>query len=132
MAIGYILACLSYYSIPGYSASIRILHDNNIEILPRFCYVSHTEFHLYRLYVLFKLGGSIKKEVIKPMNTVKEEAKRLIDKLPDEVTWDDIMAEIYFKQQVEQGLGDVKEGRVFSHEQVKKMVKEWRRSSGRL
>ena len=66
------------------------------------------------------------------MNTIKEEAKRLIDKLPDEVSWDDIMAEIYFKQQVEQGLRDVKEGRVFSHEQVKKMVMEWRKSSGRL
>ena len=64
------------------------------------------------------------------MNTIKEEAKKLIDKLPDEVSWDDIMAEIYFKQQVEQGLRDVKEGRVFSHEQVKKMVKEWRKSSG--
>ncbi len=66
------------------------------------------------------------------MNTIKEEAKKLIDKLPDEVTWDDIMAEFYFRQQVEQGLRDVKEGRVFSHEQIKKMVIEWRKSSGRL
>lgn len=66
------------------------------------------------------------------MKTIKEEAKRLIDNLPDEVTWDDIMAELYFKQQVEQELKDVEEGRVFSHEQVKKMVMEWRKSSGRL
>ena len=41
------------------------------------------------------------------MKTIKEEAKKLIDKLPDEVTWDDIMAELYFRQQVEQGMKDV-------------------------
>ena len=66
------------------------------------------------------------------MKTIKEEAKKLIDKLPDEVTWDDIMAELYFSQQVEQGMKDVAEGRVYSHDQVKKMVTEWRKSSGRL
>lgn len=66
------------------------------------------------------------------MNTIKEEAKKLIDKLPDQTTWDDIMAELYFKQQIEQGLEDVKKGRVFSHEQIKNMVSEWRKSSGRF
>ena len=66
------------------------------------------------------------------MKTIKEEAKRLIDKLPDEVTWDEIMAELYFSQQVEQGMKDVAEGRVYSHDQVKKMVTVWRKSSGRL
>ena len=66
------------------------------------------------------------------MKTIKEEAKKLIDNLPDEVTWDDIMAELYFRQQVEQGIKDVAEGRVYSHDQVKKMVMEWRKSSGRL
>ena len=32
------------------------------------------------------------------MNIVKEEAKKLIDKLPDNVTWDDIMYELYVKK----------------------------------
>ena len=65
------------------------------------------------------------------MSTAKEEAIRIIQKLPDNSTIDEIMAELYFKQQIEQGLRDLEEGRVYSHEQVKNMVLEWRRSSGR-
>lgn len=65
------------------------------------------------------------------MSLVKEDAIRFIEKLPDDYSMDEIMAELYFKQQVEQGLRDAEEGRVYSHEQVKSMVKEWRKSSGR-
>jgi predicted transcriptional regulator len=65
------------------------------------------------------------------MSIAKEETIRFIAKLPDDYSLDEIMAELYFKQQVEQGLCDAEEGRVYSHEQVKSMVKEWRKSSGR-
>lgn len=65
------------------------------------------------------------------MSLAKEDAIRFIEKLPDDYSMDEIMAELYFKQQVEQGLRDAEEGRVYSHEQVKNMVKEWRKSSGR-
>jgi predicted transcriptional regulator len=65
------------------------------------------------------------------MSIAKEEVMRFIEKLPDDYSVDDIMAELYFKQQVEQGLRDAEDGRVYSHEQVKKMVQEWRKSSGR-
>ena len=37
---------------------------------------------------------------------VKEEAKRLIEKLPENVTWDDLMHEIYVRQSIEAGLAD--------------------------
>lgn len=66
------------------------------------------------------------------MATGKEEVIRFIEKLPNDYSLDDIMAELYFKQQVEQGLRDADEGRVYSHEQIKGMVLEWRKSSGRL
>ena len=32
------------------------------------------------------------------MSSVKEEAKKLIERLPDQVTWDDIMYEFYVKK----------------------------------
>jgi hypothetical protein len=35
---------------------------------------------------------------------IKEEARRLIEKLPDNATWDDVMHEIYVRQAVEAGL----------------------------
>lgn len=54
------------------------------------------------------------------MSPIKEEAKRLIDKLPDQVTWDDIMYEFYVKKKIEIGLKAAEEGRVTSHDDVKR------------
>jgi len=34
----------------------------------------------------------------KLMNMAKEEAKKLIDKLPDQANWDDIMYEFYVRK----------------------------------
>ena len=42
---------------------------------------------------------------------LKEEAKKLIDQLPEGSTWDDLMYEIYVRQSVESGLADSKAGR---------------------
>ena len=50
---------------------------------------------------------------------IKKEARRLIDKLPEESTWDDIMYEIYVRQVVEAGLDDSKAGRTTDVEQVR-------------
>jgi predicted transcriptional regulator len=43
--------------------------------------------------------------------TVKEEARRLIERLPENATWEDLQYEIYFRQAVEAGLKDSREGR---------------------
>ena len=43
---------------------------------------------------------------------IKEEARRLIETLPENVTWDDLMHEIYVRQSIEAGLADSKAGRV--------------------
>jgi hypothetical protein len=47
------------------------------------------------------------------MSTIvsKEEAHRLIDQLPDNATWDDLMHEIYVREAIEKGLEDSKAGR---------------------
>ncbi|MFH0814269.1 MAG: hypothetical protein V2A69_15750 [Pseudomonadota bacterium] len=49
---------------------------------------------------------------------VKEEVIQMIKSLPDEVTIDDIMAELYFKIQVDAGLRELDEGKGISHEEV--------------
>lgn len=51
--------------------------------------------------------------------TVKEEAKRLVEELPEEATWNDLMYEIYVRQQIEEGIKAADEGRVLSHEEVR-------------
>jgi hypothetical protein len=54
------------------------------------------------------------------MSIVKEEAKKLIDKLPDQETWDDIMYEFYVKKKLAVALKAAEEGRIIPHEEVKK------------
>ncbi len=51
--------------------------------------------------------------------TVKEEAKRLVEELPEEATWNDLMYEIYVRQQIEEGIKAADEGRVLSHEEIR-------------
>jgi len=53
------------------------------------------------------------------MATAKQAARQLIDHLPDGVSWDDIMYELYVRQKIEQGLADIEADRTLSHEQLK-------------
>jgi len=50
---------------------------------------------------------------------IKEEARRIIDKLPENSTWDDLMHEIYVHQSIEKGLFDSQQGRTTSVEDVR-------------
>jgi hypothetical protein len=61
-------------------------------------------------------GGTI-------MNCVREEAKKLLDKLPDEASWDDVMYEIYAGKKIEQGIAAAEQGKLVPHEDVKKGFK---------
>ena len=42
--------------------------------------------------------------------TVKEEARRLVERLPDDATWEDLQYEIYVRQAIQTGLKDSHEG----------------------
>ena len=44
-------------------------------------------------------------------NNVKSEARRLIEELPEDATWEDLMYQIYVRQAIEAGLSDVEAGR---------------------
>jgi hypothetical protein len=44
-------------------------------------------------------------------SSVKDEARRLVERLPEEATWEDLQYEIYFRQAVETGLKDSREGK---------------------
>ncbi|MEA5540269.1 hypothetical protein VB834_14645 [Limnoraphis robusta Tam1] len=50
---------------------------------------------------------------------IKEEAKRLVENLPDNSTWDDLMYEIYVRQAIESGLKDSQAEKVISVEEVR-------------
>ena len=52
--------------------------------------------------------------------TVKEQARRMLDALPESATWDDIFYELYTRRQVALGMQDVDEGRTVSDEQARR------------
>ena len=49
----------------------------------------------------------------------KEEAHKLVDQMPENATWDDLMHEIYVRQAIEQGLADSQVGRTKSVQEVR-------------
>jgi len=51
---------------------------------------------------------------------IREEARRLIERLSPKATWDDLMREIYVRQALEQGLADSQAGRVTIVSEVRK------------
>jgi len=51
---------------------------------------------------------------------IKYIAKSLIDKMPDNATWDDLMYEIYVRQAIESGLEDSKAGRTKDVGEIRK------------
>ena len=56
---------------------------------------------------------------------VKEQVIDLVRNLPDEVTVDDIMRELYFKIQVDKGLKELDEGKGIPHEEVERRLARW-------
>lgn len=56
---------------------------------------------------------------------VKQEVIKMIQSLPNEATIDDIMAELYFKSQVDAGLKELNEEKGISHEEVEKRMSKW-------
>lgn len=52
--------------------------------------------------------------------SIKEEARRIVDQLPDTATWEDLIYRIYVRLSIEAGLNDAEEGRVESVEDVRR------------
>jgi len=55
------------------------------------------------------------------MSTTKEEALQLISRLPEEVTWEDIMYRLYVKRKIDEGINAAEEGRTVTHDEVIKL-----------
>jgi hypothetical protein len=53
-------------------------------------------------------------------SSVKQDAHRLIDSLPEKSSWDDVMYGIYVRQCIEEGLSDAEAGNVVSVEEVRR------------
>lgn len=56
-------------------------------------------------------------------SNAKQEAKKLIDKLPAAASWDDIMYQFYVRQKYDQGIQAADRGDGMVHDQVKRLFR---------
>ena len=56
---------------------------------------------------------------------VKDQAKKIIDNLPDNTTIDDIMHALYIQAKLERAEENIKAGKGISHEDAKKRLQKW-------
>jgi predicted transcriptional regulator len=57
--------------------------------------------------------------------TSKEIAIKTIQEMPDSATWNDIEERIRFLAAIQEGLEDIKAGRVIPHQDVRESLKQW-------
>ncbi len=57
--------------------------------------------------------------------STKDSVLDMIRRLPDDVTLADIMAELYFRQKVDQGLAELDAGKGVPHDQARERLQKW-------
>lgn len=57
--------------------------------------------------------------------STKDAVLDMIRKLPDDVTLTEIMAELYFRQKVDQGRAELDAGKGVPHEQALQRLQKW-------
>jgi predicted transcriptional regulator len=53
---------------------------------------------------------------------VKEQARQLIESLPDDITWEDIASVVFERQRIEEGIADLEAGRVWTSDQIRRAI----------
>ena len=59
------------------------------------------------------------------MSKVKIQVIQMIKNLPEKVSVDDILGELYFKLQVDKGLQELEHGKGISHASATKRLEKW-------
>lgn len=59
------------------------------------------------------------------MQKVKLEVSKLLDRLPDDCSLEDVQYHLYVLQKIEHGLKDAEEGRVCTQEEIEKRMAQW-------
>jgi len=52
--------------------------------------------------------------------TIRDEAQKAIQQLPDEASWDDVMYKIYVRKKIDAGIKAADAGNLIPHAEVKK------------
>ena len=63
-------------------------------------------------------------------STIKAEARRIVDQLPDSASWEDLIYRLYVRQSIEAGIKDADQGRVESVEDVRRSFSQLQTAVG--
>lgn len=72
--------------------------------------------------------NDIERNVIKGRAMIaiaKEKISKLVEKQPDDSSYDDIMKELIFAHMIDRGLDDSNNNRITSHENMKNEIMSW-------
>ena len=59
------------------------------------------------------------------MLSIKDSAKKIIDDLPDDVSYDELIKELLFKHMIERGIKDSQKNKVTSDEKMEEEIEKW-------
>jgi hypothetical protein len=59
------------------------------------------------------------------MTAPKLEAKKIIDSLPEDASYDEILKELAFDRMIKRGLKDSKENKTISNQDMASRIKQW-------
>lgn len=59
------------------------------------------------------------------MQTAKQEISRLLTRLPEDCSLEDVQYHLYVLQKIKHGLKDAEDGRVYTQEEVEKIMAKW-------
>lgn len=57
--------------------------------------------------------------------TIKEKMTEIINELPDDSTYDEILRELAFRRMVERGLKNSNEGKTIDNDEMERRIKSW-------
>lgn len=56
------------------------------------------------------------------MTAPKQLVKKIVDSLPEDTSYDEILKELAFNKMIQKGLKDSKEGKIISNKEMKKRI----------
>lgn len=59
------------------------------------------------------------------MQTAKQEVNKLLNRLPEDCSLEDVQYHLSVLQKIERGLKDAEEGRIYTQEEVEKRMVKW-------
>lgn len=62
---------------------------------------------------------------VRPVASVKEEIRRLLEQLPDDCSLEDVQYHLYVRQKIELSLADARQGHVVAQEEAERRLARW-------